>query len=47
VLASRPDAVVVGTGTVRDRNLAGARYLGTRGSGRANIEAAADLLAGR
>jgi beta-N-acetylhexosaminidase len=47
VLASRPDAVVVGTGTVRDRNLAGARYLGTRGSGRANIEAAAYLLAGR
>jgi beta-N-acetylhexosaminidase len=47
VLALRPDAVVVGTGTVRDRDLAGHRYLGTRGSGRANIEAAADLLAGR
>ena len=47
VLAARPDAVVVGTGTVRDRSLAGARYLGTRGSGRANVEAAADLLAGQ
>lgn len=47
VLALRPDAIVVGTGTVHDRPLAGRHYLGTRGSGRANLAAAADLLAGR
>jgi hypothetical protein len=38
---------VVGTGTVHDRALAGRHYIGTRGSGRANLAAAADLLAGR
>ena len=47
VLARRPDAVVVGTGTVHDRHLAGGSYLGTRGSGRANLEAAAEVLLGR
>jgi beta-N-acetylhexosaminidase len=47
VLARRPDAVVVGTGTVHDRPLAGRRYLGTRGVGRANLEAAAGVLLGR
>jgi beta-N-acetylhexosaminidase len=46
VLARRPDAVVVGTGTVHDRHLAGRGYLGTRGAGRANLEAAADVLLG-
>jgi beta-N-acetylhexosaminidase len=47
VLALRPDVIVVGTGTVQDRPLAGRQYLGTRGAGRANLTAAADLLAGR
>jgi beta-N-acetylhexosaminidase len=47
VLAVRPDALVVGTGTVHDRALAGAAYLGTRGASRISLTAAADLLAGR
>jgi beta-N-acetylhexosaminidase len=47
VLTGRPDAVVVGTGTVHDRPLAGRSYLGTRGCGRVNLEAAADVLLGR
>jgi beta-N-acetylhexosaminidase len=47
VLARRPDAVVVGTGTVHDAGLASGSYLGTRGAGRANLEAAADVLLGR
>jgi beta-N-acetylhexosaminidase len=47
VLARRPDAVVVGTGTVHDAGLAEGSYLGTRGAGRANLEAAADVLLGR
>lgn len=47
VLARRPDTVVVGTGTVHDAPLADGSYLGTRGEGRANLEAAADLLLGR
>jgi beta-N-acetylhexosaminidase len=47
VLARRPDAVVVGTGTVHDRPLAGGSYLGTRGAGRVNLEAAAGVLLGR
>jgi beta-N-acetylhexosaminidase len=47
VLARRPDAVVVGTGTVHDQNLASGSYLGTRGAGRANLAAAADVLLGR
>jgi hypothetical protein len=46
VLARRPDAVVVGAGTVHDRHLAGRGYVGTRGAGRANLEAAADVLLG-
>jgi beta-N-acetylhexosaminidase len=46
-LAARPDALVVGTGTVHDRVLAGAAYLGTRGASRVSLTAAADLLAGR
>jgi beta-N-acetylhexosaminidase len=46
VLAARPDALVVGTGTVHDRVLAGSSYLGTRGSSRASLTAAASLLAG-
>jgi beta-N-acetylhexosaminidase len=46
-LAERPDALVVGTGTVHDRALAGPAYLGTRGSSRASLTAAASLLAGR
>jgi beta-N-acetylhexosaminidase len=45
VLAARPDAIVVGTGG-DDRHLAGASYLGTRGPARANVTAAAELLAG-
>jgi len=47
VLARRPDAVVVGTGTVHDAGLAAGSYLGTRGAGRANLEAAADVLLGQ
>ncbi len=47
VLARRPDAVVVGTGTGHDRMLARGRYLGTRGAGRASLAAAAELLLGR
>jgi len=47
VLARRPDAVVVGTGTGRDRDLAAGSYLGTWGAGRASLAAAADLLLGR
>jgi beta-N-acetylhexosaminidase len=47
VLARRPDAVVVGTGTGHDRMLARGRYLGTRGAGRASLTAAAELLLGR
>jgi beta-N-acetylhexosaminidase len=46
-LAANPDAVVVGTGSVHDRGLAGRAYLGTRGASRASLTAAADLLAGR
>jgi beta-N-acetylhexosaminidase len=46
VLARRPDAVVVGTGTVHDAGLADGSYLGTRGAGRANLEAAAEVLLG-
>ena len=46
VLARRPDAIVVGTGTSHDRPLAAGRYLGTLGSGRASLEAAADVLLG-
>lgn len=45
-LARRPDAVVVGTGTAHDQTLAPGRYLGTRGSGRVSLAAAADLLLG-
>lgn len=47
VLARRPDAVVVGTGTAHDAGLADGSYLGTRGAGRANLEAAAEVLLGR
>jgi beta-N-acetylhexosaminidase len=46
VLARRPDALVVGTGTVHDRDLAAGNYVGTRGAGRVNLAAAADLLLG-
>jgi beta-N-acetylhexosaminidase len=46
-LRLRPDALVVGTGTTHDRDLAGAAYLGTRGASRASLVAAAGLLAGR
>ena len=46
VLARRPEAVVVGTGTAHDQALAPGRYLGTRGSGRASLTAAVDLLLG-
>jgi beta-N-acetylhexosaminidase len=45
-LAARPDAQVVGTGTMHDRALAGPRYLGTRGGSRASLLAAANVLAG-
>jgi beta-N-acetylhexosaminidase len=47
LLAARPDAIVVGTGTTHDRGLAGNAYIGTRGAGRVNLVAAADVLAGR
>ena len=47
VQAARPDAVVVGTGTVHDRALARGAYVGTRGASRAGLTAVADLLAGR
>lgn len=46
-LGTRPDAVVVGTGTADDRALARSAYLGTLGASRASLTAAADLLAGR
>ena len=46
VLARRPGTLVIGTGTVHDAGLADGNYVGTRGSGRANLEAAADLLLG-
>jgi beta-N-acetylhexosaminidase len=46
VLARIPGTLVVGTGTVHDAGLADGHYVGTRGSGRANLEAAADLLLG-
>ena len=46
-LGTRPDAVVVGTGTADDRALAPCAYLGTLGASRASLTAAADLLAGR
>ncbi len=46
VLARRPDTVVVGTGSSCDRDLARGSYLGTRGAGRANLAAAADVLLG-
>jgi beta-N-acetylhexosaminidase len=46
VLAARPDAIVVGTGTTHDRILAGPNYLGTRGAALPNLSAAADVLAG-
>jgi beta-N-acetylhexosaminidase len=46
-LRLRPDALVVGTGTTHDRDLAGRAYLGTRGASRASLVAAASLLAGR
>jgi beta-N-acetylhexosaminidase len=45
-LGLRPDALVVGTGTTHDRDLAGRAYLGTRGASRASLLAAASLLAG-
>jgi len=45
-LAARPDAQVVGTGTMHDRALAGPRYLGTRGGSRASLLAAANVLTG-
>jgi beta-N-acetylhexosaminidase len=47
VLARRPGTLVVGTGTTHDAALAGGSYLGTRGAGRPNLEAAADVLLGR
>ncbi len=46
VRAARPDALIVGTGTTRDHALAPGRYLGTRGSARPNLAAAADVLLG-
>ncbi len=46
-LVARPDAVVVGTGTVHDRDLAGSAYVGTRGASRVSLTAAADLLSGQ
>jgi beta-N-acetylhexosaminidase len=46
VLSRRPDALVIGTGTTHDRSLANGNYLGTWGAGRANLEAAADILLG-
>jgi beta-N-acetylhexosaminidase len=46
-LRRRPDALVVGTGTVHDRDLAGRAYIGTRGASRASLLAAASLLTGR
>ena len=46
VLARRPGTLVVGTGTTHDAALADGNYLGTRGSGRANLEAVADVLLG-
>jgi len=46
-LALRPDALVVGTGTTGDRELAGSAYLGTRGASRASLVAAAMMIAGQ
>lgn len=45
--AARPDTIVVGTGMPHDRALAPGRYLGALGSGRVNLQAAAELLVGR
>jgi beta-N-acetylhexosaminidase len=45
ILAERPDAIVVGTGTTHDRELAGRNYVGTRGAALANLSAGAELLA--
>jgi beta-N-acetylhexosaminidase len=46
VLARRPDTLVVGTGTTHDAVLTDGNYLGTRGAGRASLEAAAGILLG-
>lgn len=45
-LAARPDARVAAIGTTHDRALAGPWYLGTRGSSRASLLAAANVLTG-
>jgi hypothetical protein len=44
VLDARPDAIVVSIGTGDDVALAGGRFIATRGGGRVNLAAAADLL---
>jgi len=44
VLARRPGTLVVGTGSTHDAALADGNYIGTRGSGRANLAAVADVL---
>jgi beta-N-acetylhexosaminidase len=46
ILEFRPDAVLVGLGSTDDAFLAPGRYLGTRGSARPNLEAAARCLLG-
>jgi beta-N-acetylhexosaminidase len=46
ILRLRPDAVLVGLGTTADAVLAPGRYLGTRGSARPNLDAAARCLLG-
>ena len=46
VLARRPGTLVIGTGTTHDAALAAGNYVGTRGSGRANLQAVAGLLLG-
>jgi beta-N-acetylhexosaminidase len=46
VLARRRGTLVIGTGTTHDAALADGNYLGTRGSGRVNLEAVADVLLG-
>jgi beta-N-acetylhexosaminidase len=46
-VSSRPDCIVVGTGTPYDRMLAPGRYIGALGCARPNLQAVAELLLGK
>lgn len=45
IRAERPDALVVGTGTTADAQLAPGHYVGTRGAATGNLRTAAEVLA--